>query len=180
MVRLASLLLLSGGFLKAGFATPEARPSHTGLLQMITYIKRNPNMTQEEFWQYWDTQHAPKVIPLATHVGISRYQQIRVAGKIVPTNAGATEPVSNDLVDFDGIAMFLYQSAGDLTDMLSHPYYIEIVEPDEHILIDKSAHGGGMVATYIGKHIEVVDNSQNVWKGDRKTLAKYERLFRTY
>lgn len=76
MVRLASLLSLFTGFLKAGFATPEAHPSHTGLLQMITYIKRNPNMTREEFWQYWDTQHAPKVIPLATHVGISRYQQV--------------------------------------------------------------------------------------------------------
>jgi hypothetical protein len=76
--------------------------------------------------------------------------------------------------------MFLYQSADVLTDMLSHPYYIEIVEPDEHILIDKSAHGSGMVATYIGKHVEVVDNSQNVWEGDRKTLVKYQRLFRTY
>ncbi|WZH49756.1 EthD domain-containing protein [Fusarium acuminatum] len=137
-------------------------------------------MTRDEFWKFRDTQHAPKVIPLATHVGISRYQEIRVAGKIVPTNAGATEPASNNLVDFDGIAMFLYQSADVLTDMLSYPYYIEIVEPDEHTLIDKSAHRSGMVATYAGEHIEVVDDSQNIWEGDRKTLAKYQRLLGTY
>jgi hypothetical protein len=76
--------------------------------------------------------------------------------------------------------MFLYQSADVLTNMLSHPYYIEIVEPDEHILIDKSAYGSGMVSTYTGEHIEVVDDSRNIWEGDRKTLAKYQRLLGTY
>jgi hypothetical protein len=76
MFRLSSFLLLAASFVDTVLASPEASPSHTGLLQMITYVKRNPNMTQGEFWQYWDTQHAPKVIPLATHVGISRYQQV--------------------------------------------------------------------------------------------------------
>jgi hypothetical protein len=58
--------------------------------------------------------------------------------------------------------MFLCQSADFLTGMLSHPYCIEIVEPAEHVLVDKLAHESDMVTTYIGKHTDVVDNSENV------------------
>ncbi|KAL2681105.1 hypothetical protein Neosp_008708 [[Neocosmospora] mangrovei] len=155
-------------------------PSNTGLLQMVTYVKRRPDFTQEEFWKYWETQHAPKVVPLATYFNITRYQQVQVGGKIVPTAGGASAPESNELVDFDGIAMFLYKSADVLSEMLSHPYYIEVVEPDEHKFIDKSAYGNGMVATYIGKHIEAVDKGRDVWVGDKTTLKKYQKIFNTY
>ncbi|KAF4968616.1 hypothetical protein FSARC_4040 [Fusarium sarcochroum] len=180
MARLTSLLVLAIALVGTTLASYHAPPSNTGLLQMVTYVKRHPNMTREEFWHYWNTQHAPKVIPLATHFGITRYQQIQVGGKIVPTDAGATKPVSNKLVDFDGIAMFLYESPDFLTAMLSHPYYLQVVEPDEHVFIDKSAHGNGMVATYIGAHIEVVDDARNVWAGDRRTRAKYQKIFDSY
>ncbi|KAF4962829.1 hypothetical protein FSARC_9112 [Fusarium sarcochroum] len=165
---------------------PKPPRPDTGLLQMVTYVKRHANMTQEEFWSYWKTKHAPKVVPLAVHFGISRYQQvnflqqIQVGGNIVPTEAGASEPVSDELVSFDGIAMFLYASADILTAMLSHPYYLHIVEPDEHAFIDKSAYGKGMVATYVGKEVEVVDHRQDVWVGDQKTLMKYQKIFKTY
>jgi hypothetical protein len=51
--------------------------SNTGLTQMVTYVKRHPDYTREAFWSYWQTQHAPKVVPLATHFNITRYQQVR-------------------------------------------------------------------------------------------------------
>ncbi|KPM44137.1 hypothetical protein AK830_g2470 [Neonectria ditissima] len=154
--------------------------SNTGLLQMVTYVKRHPHFTRDEFWVYWETQHAPKVVPLATHFNISRYQQIQVGGKIPPTEAGVSAPVSNELVDFDGIAMFLYSSPDVLTAMLSHPYYLEVVEPDEHVFIDKEAFGGGMVATYFGNNIEAVDRAKDVWVGDRATRRSYQKLFNSY
>ncbi|KAL6400112.1 hypothetical protein AUP68_15804 [Ilyonectria robusta] len=161
-------------------ATLASCYSNTGLLQMVTYVKRRPDLTRDEFWQYWETQHAPKVVPLATHFNITRYQQVQVGGKIPPTAAGASEPDSNELVDFDGIAMFLYASSDVLTAMLSHPYYLEVVEPDEHVFIDKEAFGGGMVATYIGKNIEAVDRAKDVWVGDKATRKKYQKLFKSY
>ncbi|KAJ4219320.1 hypothetical protein NW757_014561 [Fusarium falciforme] len=161
-------------------ATLASRYSNTGLLQMVTYVKRHPDFTQEEFWEYWETQHAPKVVPLATHFNITRYQQVHVRGKIVPTEAGASEPASNELVDFDGIAMFLYQSPDVLAAMLSHPYYLNVVEPDEHVFIDKEAFGNGMVATYIGEHVEAVDRARDVWVGDKSTRKKYQKLFNSY
>ena len=46
---------------------------------MVTYVKRHPNSTREEFWKYWQEQHAPKVVPLATHFNITRYQQVNLS-----------------------------------------------------------------------------------------------------
>jgi hypothetical protein len=43
---------------------------------MVTYVKRHPDFTREQFWEYWQEQHAPKVAPLATHFNITRYQQV--------------------------------------------------------------------------------------------------------
>ncbi|KAG8359307.1 hypothetical protein FVEN_g3055 [Fusarium venenatum] len=145
MVQITSFLTLAVGLV----GTTLASSSNTGLLQMLTYIKRHPNMTRAEFWEF------------------------ELAGRLSP-------PTSNKLVEFDGIAMFLYESADDLTAMLAHPYYIDVVEPDEHVFIDKSAYGNGMVATYIGEHIEVVGDERSVWVGDKKTRNKYQKLFKSY
>lgn len=68
-----SLLAIFTAILGATIASCEAT---TGYTQMITYIKRHPDLSREEFWEYWQTQHAPKVAPLASHVGIVRYQQV--------------------------------------------------------------------------------------------------------
>ncbi|CAH0027759.1 unnamed protein product [Clonostachys rhizophaga] len=154
--------------------------SNTGLTQMVTYVKRHPDWTREEFWAYWQTQHAPKVVPLATYFNITRYQQVQVGGQVLPTKTGSETPVSNELVEFDGIAMFLYESPDVLAAMLSHPYYLEVVEPDEHNFIDKEAYGGGMVATFVGTHIEAVDRAKVVWVGSSKTRAEYRELFASY
>ncbi|KAE8320133.1 EthD domain-containing protein [Aspergillus transmontanensis] len=160
MVRLTSLLAALVG----ATAVSCQNDSYTGYTQMITYIKRHPDWTREEFWTHWQTEHAPKVAPLATYFNITRYQQ----------------PANTTLVSFDGVAMFLYPDPSALTAMLSHPYYIDIVEKDEETFIDKSAYGDGMVTTYVGKNVEVVDEGSNVWVGDATTAEKYQKLFESY
>ena len=87
---------------------------------------------------------------------------------IPPTEGGATEPASTELVPFDG------------NDMLSHPYYLEVVAPDEEVFIDKEAFGQGMVATFTGTHVEAVDDAKDVWVGNETTRAEYQRIFETY
>lgn len=76
--------------------------------------------------------------------------------------------------------MFLYEDPEVLAAMLSHSYYVDVVEPDEHVFIDKEAFGAGMVATYVGTHIEAVDGGKDVWLGDPATRDEYQRLFETY
>lgn len=48
----------------------------TGFVQVIQYVKRNPKLTREQFWDQWQTVHAPKFIPFAEGSGIRRYQQV--------------------------------------------------------------------------------------------------------
>lgn len=76
--------------------------------------------------------------------------------------------------------MFLYETPEVLEDMLAHPYYLEVVEPDEQEFIDKNAFGAGMVATFIGTHIEAVDGARDVWVGNEETRQKYEQTFEEY
>ena len=73
MARLTFLFVITAALFGATLASCY---SNTGLLQMVTYVKRRPDFTREEFWKYWETQHAPKVVPLAVHFNITRYQQV--------------------------------------------------------------------------------------------------------
>ncbi|TID02474.1 hypothetical protein CH35J_004803 [Colletotrichum higginsianum] len=152
----------------------------TGQTQLVTYLKKGANLTRAEFWDYWQTQHAPKVAPLAVHLGITRYQQIQVSGQVLPTLVGRDEPSSEVPVEFDGIAMLLYPSVEVIHAFVTHPYYTDVVEPDEHNFMDKSAFGAGMVATFRGTQIEVADDNEYVWTGDRATRQLYMDLFATY
>lgn len=76
--------------------------------------------------------------------------------------------------------MFLYRSDEVLAAMLAHPYYLNVVEPDEHVFIDKSAFGAGMVATFVGKNIEIVDGKKDVWVGEKATRERYQDIFESY
>ncbi|KAJ0162940.1 hypothetical protein CTA2_3789 [Colletotrichum tanaceti] len=177
-------MLLSAPFALAATAltaTSFVSGTSTGqTTQLITYLKRGANLTRSEFWDYWQSQHAPKVAPLAVHLGITRYQQIRVSGQVLPTLVGRDGPSSGVPVEFDGIAMLLYPSVEVINAFVTHPYYADVVEPDEHNFMDKSAFGAGMVATFRGAQIQVVDDNEYVWTGDPATRQTYMDLFETY
>lgn len=77
MVRLMSPLAALAGATAASCQTDDQNhDSYTGYTQTITYIKRHPDWTREEFWTHWQTEHAPKVAPLATYFNITRNQQV--------------------------------------------------------------------------------------------------------
>lgn len=62
------------------------------------------------------------------------------------------------LVEFDGIAMFLVPSLDSFRAAVEDPYYLKVVEPDEHNLMDKSATGRGVVASFQGLIVPVVQD----------------------
>ncbi|KAH0420301.1 hypothetical protein CcaCcLH18_14093 [Colletotrichum camelliae] len=162
------------------FASACAHCTSNGFTQMITYVKRHPSLTQAEFWDYWYTEHAPKVAPLANYFNISEYSQIQVGGYALPIAAGTTEPSSDVPVAYDGIAIFLYPSSSNIDAMLDDEYYQKVVRPDEAVFIDKSAFGGGQVATVVGIFWGVVSNNDNIWVGNRTKENYYQQLFDSY
>lgn len=76
--------------------------------------------------------------------------------------------------------MFLSPSSDTLAQMLAHPYYIEVVAIDEAVFIDKEAYNSGMVATFAGRHVDVVESAADVWVGNETVRAKYRALFADY
>lgn len=94
MVRLTSMLALVSSLV--GETMASGCQTNTGLTQMITYVKRHPSYTREEFWEYWETEHAPKVVPLSTHFNITRYQQVCTITspfpRVLPIDSNSPDP----------------------------------------------------------------------------------------
>ncbi|WQF76763.1 Putative EthD domain-containing protein [Colletotrichum destructivum] len=141
-------MLLSAPFVLAAMAltTSFVSGTSTGQTQLVTYLKKGANLTRAEFWDYWQTQHAPKVAPLAVHLGITRYQQV------------------------------CYSLRDDVQDQANWKQ----IQVSGQVLPTLSAFGAGMVATFRGTQIEVADDNEYVWTGDRATRQLYMDLFATY
>lgn len=65
------------------------------------------------------------------------------------------------LVEFDGIAMFLVPSLDNIKAAVEDPYYINVVKPDEYNLMDTSAPGRGVVASFHGLMVPIVQNGHD-------------------
>lgn len=76
--------------------------------------------------------------------------------------------------------MFLYEKSENIEALTAHPYYTDVIEPDENKFIDKTAFNKGSVATYNGTQIEVVEDYQEVWVGDGNLRDEYQKKFETY
>lgn len=73
MFRAASFVAL--GATLAGLVSGSC-PSSDGPYQMVTYVKSRDDWSVSEFWEYWQTEHAPRVAPLAAYHNVSQYQQV--------------------------------------------------------------------------------------------------------
>jgi hypothetical protein len=62
---------------------------------------------------------------------------------------------------FDGIAMFEVPSIEDFPAAFRDPYFLNIVDPDEYNLIDKKGFQGGLIASYMGNMVSVLDHNQS-------------------
>ncbi|KAF2260262.1 hypothetical protein CC78DRAFT_620392 [Lojkania enalia] len=146
-----------------------ANATEQDYIQVVTYIKRKHSLTPAYFYNYWQNAHAPKVAPWAKEHGIRRYQQIHVSGKMVPSAAAASAPnaisigkLPRDLVEFDGVVLFLISDLKKFTNGFKDPYYLEVIEPDERKLIDKSGPGSGVIASFQGKMVPIVHVGKSV------------------
>lgn len=153
-------------------------------IQIVTYIRRKQTLTPDQFYGHWENVHAPKVVPWAEKHGIIRYQQVNlssrhiglgfddtiqvhVSGTMVPASATASAPnaiskseLPTTAVEFDGIAMFLVPSLEQFTVAFQDPYYLEVIEPDEREFLDKDGPGSGVIASFQGKMLEMMDRGQ--------------------
>lgn len=86
--------------------------------------------------------------------------------KVTPQSHLSTEPV-----EFDGIIMFVVSSLEQFIEAFQDPYYINVIEPDEHELLDKNGPGHGFLASFSGEMTTMVN-------GNKSTLGEEGCQFR--
>lgn len=94
-------------------------------------------------------------------------------------NALSTGDLPTTPIEFDGIAMFLVPSLKQFTDAFKDPYYVEVIEPDEREMLDKAGPGSGVVASFQGKMIDVVNAGNSAIDG-REESKEYRRKFEEF
>jgi hypothetical protein len=102
------------------------------MVKLVALLKRNPSLSQEEFYAHWENHHGPTIAntpELAKH--IIRYEQLR-----------ATQHASwMHTEGYDGITIQWMESAASLEAFIAEPKYAELIAPDEAYMLD----GTGMV-----------------------------------
>ena len=84
------------------------------MIKIVALIRRNPQMTQEEFVHYWKTVHAPlvkKKLP-----GLVKY-----IGSFPSGVTSATEVVASD---FDGVVELGFDSVKSMQAAMSNPDFL--------------------------------------------------------
>jgi hypothetical protein len=94
-------------------------------------------------------------------------------------NALSIEPLPTTPIEFDGIAMFLVPSLKQFTNAFKDTYYVEVIEPDEREMLDKTGPGSGVVASFQGRVVAVVLQGKSVVR-KRVKGEEYRRVFEEY
>lgn len=64
-------------------------------------------------------------------------------------------------VEFDGIAMFTVPSLEQFKAAFKDPYYINVIEPDEQVMLDKDGPGSGVIASFQGPMHDIVSAAKS-------------------
>ncbi len=100
------------------------------MVKLFALLRRNPDMTTEEFVAHWRDRHGPLIKNeplLARH--IVRYEQhVRHRGDALSGNEG-----------LDGVAVQWFNSIDDFVGFMSEPAYANLIAPDEQRFLDMSA-----------------------------------------
>lgn len=88
---------------------------------------------------------------------------MHVTGSMVPkpltdlaTNYLNTGDLPTTPVEFDGVAIFVVSSLEQFKEAFNDPYYMEVIEPDERLMIDKEGPGAGIIASFQGEILDII------------------------
>lgn len=97
------------------------------MVKLFAVLRRNPEMTVEEFRTHWREHHGPLIAgtpALARH--ILRYEQhVRHRPDAISGNDG-----------IDGVAVQWFTDISEFEGFIAEPEYLELIAPDERRFID--------------------------------------------
>ncbi|KAL7942780.1 EthD domain-containing protein [Trichoderma barbatum] len=105
-------------------------------LYKICFIRRRPDLTEEQFYDYWRNVHGPKIAPWAKKHGIIGYTQFHTPSALRQPLKEMPMPLA--IMDFDGAVIWEITSLEHFLSAYEDPYYVNVIEPDEANFLDKS------------------------------------------
>ncbi|RFU75920.1 hypothetical protein TARUN_6323 [Trichoderma arundinaceum] len=105
-------------------------------LYKICFIRRRPDLTEEQFYDHWRNVHAPKIAYWSKKHGITGYTQIHTSSALRQPLAAMPLPLV--VMDFDGAVIWEIPSLEHFLNAFSDPYYLNVILPDEDNFLDKS------------------------------------------
>lgn len=100
------------------------------MIKVSAFLTRRPDLTHEQFRQYWKEKHAPLVMSVdvfRTHV--RHYVQQHSLSNV---------PEGIPLVPYDGIAELWLDDLSSLLTLSGHQDYASIVAKDEEKFLDRT------------------------------------------
>lgn len=108
------------------------------MVKFIMCCTRHPDMTREQFQDYWLNSHAPLFMKNASIMRAKKYVQSHTID--TPLNDGLEES-RGMLPAYDGVAEVWFESEQDLMEAMSSPEFQElgpVLMEDENKFIDHS------------------------------------------
>ena len=115
------------------------------MIRLTALLKRNPDLSHDEFVDHWANQHGPLIRDnpaLARH--FVRYEQHPLA-----------EDQSFAVGGYDGMAIQWFHSMDDMVAFVSEPSYAESVMPDERRFLDLD----GIAVTFTTDPVVMIDDA---------------------
>lgn len=106
------------------------------MIKVIVLLKRNQNLTREEFKRHWRDVHGPLVMTVPE---LTRHMRKYVQNHLITEEDGrGKSPLKqpDSATDFDGIVEIWYESYADMPNSFKNQPYKDIIAPDEKRLLD--------------------------------------------
>ena len=106
------------------------------MIKILIAARRLPGMTRQKYSQHCQTVHARKILagPADMLVHVSKYVQ----NFVIDSAYGAPEVTRVAPVEMDSVSEIYQPSPEAMGLMTSHPYYLSVIQPDEHLFADAS------------------------------------------
>ncbi|KAF8242228.1 hypothetical protein K440DRAFT_664883 [Wilcoxina mikolae CBS 423.85] len=111
------------------------------IYKLTIAAKRNPNLSETEFHDYWSNVHGPKAAAWMARWGVLSYVQYHTKTE----DKAQVVPFGMQVIEWDGTAEVLVRDISTFAVALQDPEYIEHLAPEEEFLFDKRP--GGMAVT---------------------------------
>jgi uncharacterized protein (TIGR02118 family) len=100
------------------------------MIKVSVFLTRRPDLTHEQFSQYWEKKHAPLVMSLDVFKAhVRRYNQLHSLDNV---------PETFPVVPYDGVAELWLDDLSSIMTISGHQDYASIVEKDEENFLDRS------------------------------------------